>query len=187
MAPLVSIKMEFSAIATSVRRAQSGDKDAWNEIVDEFGPTIWTIVRSFGLNDMDASDAQAAVWLRLLTRIDTIREPERLAGWLRTTARHEALAVIRKRARTDATDPENFESALAATPDPAESVVINDDVRQLREALTLLDAKCQQLLRLLYGEPLLSFAEIAEVLGRPIGSIGPTRARCLEKLKRLMP
>lgn len=178
--------LESSAVVDTVRSAKAGDEAAWNLLVDNFSSMVWAVVRSVGLNEAEASDAHAATWMKLLTRIDSIREPERLPGWLRTTARNEAITVARVRSRVDLIEPHRFDWRVAAGSGTEDRVVAGEDEEAVRQAIVRLDDKCRELLRLLFGEPQLSYDEVAEILDRPIGAIGPTRRRCLEKLRGLL-
>lgn len=165
------------------------DRTAWDELVERYARLVWSVARSFHLDDAATADVTQAVWLRLIEHRDRIREPERLASWLATTTRHEAIAVQRSQHRASPTD--RFE-------DRADRMIVDvDDTvvtgleesklrRDLRVAFVQLSESCQQLLRLVTAEPKIDYATISELIGRPIGSIGPTRARCLERLRSLL-
>lgn len=184
---LSSVRMaESSSVAEVFAGARDGDERAWNELVDRFSSTVWAIARGTGLSDAEASDAQAATWMKLLTRMDSIRSPERLPGWLRTTARNEAITIIRRRSRTDATAPDQFDRFISSDESPEDELEVAEDVALVRESLARLDQPCQELLRLLFGDLVLSYAEVSELLDLPVGSIGPTRQRCLQKLRSLI-
>lgn len=144
---------------------------------------IWNVVRSYRLSDADASDAHAMTWVRLVDHVGSIREPDRIAGWLRRTASNEALAIIRRSRRVESHDPDDFDRRTGNTSAVDARLLVDEDVRRVRRTFRTLDAQCQQLLRLLYGDTTFSYDEIAEIMGRPIGSIGPTRQRCLEKMR----
>jgi RNA polymerase sigma factor (sigma-70 family) len=175
----------FERVATLVARAASGDEIAWDELVDRFAPLVWGIARAHRLSDADAEDVFQATWLILLDHIDRLAQPGRLAGWLATTARREALRVAQHSARTVPIDDEHL--VLSTEPESALAIVLTcerDDV--VRKALATLPTRDQTLLTLLTGEPPRSYEEIAEAMDMPIGSIGPTRARCLDRLRRAM-
>ncbi len=166
-----------------IRAANEGDQAAWDAIVDRFAGLVWATVRAHRLADSDASDVAQTTWLRLVENLDRIHDPERLAGWIVTTTRRECLRVIGRRGRelpTAAT--EVFDRARA---DPVISEILTDerDVALLR-AFETLDERCRMLLRLLAAAEPPSYEQVGVALGMPIGSIGPTRARCLEKLRR---
>ncbi|MFZ0013314.1 MAG: sigma-70 family RNA polymerase sigma factor [Acidimicrobiia bacterium] len=161
--------------------AAAGERHAWDALVDRFGQMVWSVARGFRLDDATAKDVSQTVWLKLIENIDRIKDPERLPGWLATTCRREALKVARAR---DRDIPTEFEFDVEdESPGFDEMLVDDEENRQVVKAFTTLDAVCRQLLRLMLIEPALSYEEISEVTGRPIGSLGPTRARCLDKLK----
>ena len=165
-------------------RAAGNDQSAWNELVDRFGQMVWSVARSFGLDDPTAKDVAQTVWLKLVENCDRIKEPERLPGWLVTTCKREAIRVSRLRNRAI---PTEFEYDVVDESPPLESLLIEDEERRtVVAAFQKLSEGCRQLLRLLTIEPPLSYDEIAEATGRPIGSLGPTRARCIENLKSAM-
>lgn len=161
--------------------AARGDQNAWNALVDRFGQMVWSVARGFRLDDATAKDISQTVWLKLIENIDSIDDPERLPGWLATTCRRESMRVSRRQERDV---PTVFEYDVE---DPAPSMddvlIDNEESRFMVRAFQALDETCQQLLRLMTVEPALSYEDISEATGRPIGSLGPTRARCLEKLK----
>ncbi|MFN0090472.1 MAG: RNA polymerase sigma factor [Acidimicrobiales bacterium] len=163
-----------------LRAAGSGDQRAWDALVDRFANLVWSIARSFRLSTADAADVSQTVWLRLVEHSSRIEDPNRLPGWLRTTTTHECLRAMRYRGRV-----EPFaELETAADPALDAELLADERHRAFSLALAALGHDCQQLLRLLCTDPPLSYADIAEVLGRPIGSLGPQRQRCLERLRR---
>jgi RNA polymerase sigma factor (sigma-70 family) len=161
--------------------AKSGDKTAWSELVDRFSQMVWSIARSFRLDEATAKDVSQTVWLRLVENIDRIDDPERLPGWLATTCRREALRVQGLR---DRVIPTEFEYDVPDERPSLEAMLVEDEeAREVVVAFETLSDDCRQLLRLLTTDPPLSYEEISEVVGRPIGSLGPTRSRCIERLK----
>ena len=167
-------------------RVVDGDEQAWKELVDRYAGLVWSVARSYRLSSASTDDVVQTVWLRLAEHCGRIREPDRLASWLATTTRNEALRVIRGNSRLlpQATIPE---SAELTAPSVEERITDDVTMRAVLRAFAQLSDDDQQLLRLLCTVPPLDYHTIAEMLGRPIGSIGPTRARCLERLKRLLP
>jgi RNA polymerase sigma factor (sigma-70 family) len=162
-------------------RAAAGEREAWDALVERFGQMVWSVARSFRLDDAAASDVAQTVWLRLIENVDRIQDPERLPGWLATTCRREALRVIK---RSERSVPSDFEYDIEDPSPGLESMMIDDEeTREVVLAFGELDEECQQLLRLLTVEPALSYEEISEATGRPVGSLGPTRGRCVERLK----
>jgi RNA polymerase sigma factor (sigma-70 family) len=161
--------------------AANGERDAWDALVDRFGQMVWSVARGFRLDDAAAKDVSQTVWLKLIENIDSINDPDRLPGWLATTSRREALRVSRNYGRAV---PSDFEYDVEDPSPSLEEILINDeDHRFVVQAFKTLDEVCQQLLRLMIIEPILSYEEISGVIGRPIGSLGPTRSRCLDKLR----
>lgn len=169
-------------IADLVGRAANGDEAAWSAIVDRFAPLLWSICRRHRLSGADADDVAQAVWLRLLEHLPTLREPAALPGWLATTTRRECLRV----ARTGRPTQELQEEAI---PDQRAGAVDDDLLRAerfdaVRAAFAVLGERCRRLLALLLQDPPPEYARIGAELGMPVGSIGPTRGRCLDSLRR---
>jgi RNA polymerase sigma factor (sigma-70 family) len=169
-----------------LRRVIDGDERAWNEVVDRFAGLVWSVARSYRLSAAATDDVVQTVWLRLAEHASRIRQPERLASWLATTTRNEALRVIRGNNRLTP-QPTVDDYAEPTTPSVEERVSDDVTLRAVLKAFAGLSPEDQQLMRLLCAVPPLDYQTIAELLGRPIGSIGPTRARCLERLKKLLP
>jgi RNA polymerase sigma factor (sigma-70 family) len=167
--------------AALVAAAAAGDEGAWNELVERFGGLLWSIARSYRLNAADAADVTQATWLRLLEHLGQIREPAQVGAWLATTARRECLRLLRSRGREVPGEAGEVE-ALDDPPETAALAAERDTL--LWAALAELPPRCQRLLRVLMASPPPSYAEVAQALGMPIGSIGPTRARCLDCLRR---
>jgi RNA polymerase sigma factor (sigma-70 family) len=174
--------MESVTHGELLKRASANDQTAWDALVDRFGKVVWSIARSFGLDEATAKDVSQTVWLKLVENLDRIEDPERLPGWLATTCKREALRVSRLRARTVPTD---FEYDIEDEAPSLEAIMVEAEERsEVVAAFHLLGEGCRQLLRLMVIVPALSYAEIAEMTGKPVGSLGPTRARCLEQLGR---
>jgi len=175
----------FSATATLLARAGQGDQRAWNELVDEHSRLLWSVARSFRLDAADANDVVQTTWLRLLEHLDRIEDPTRLIGWLVTTARREAMRVLRRSGR----ERPVIEDTVLDRPDdgpPVDAALLQDERnRALWEAFARLGEKCRQLLRVAVTHPQ-AYEEISEALGMPVGSIGPTRRRCLTQLRALL-
>lgn len=163
-------------------RAGEGDKTAWDALVDRYGNLVWSVARSFRLDNATAADVSQTTWLRLVENLDRIRDPERLAGWLATTARNEALRVVRRTQRElPAVDIEVLTDPVFV--EPMAAILADERGAELLEVFNELSHDCQQLLRLATADPPLEYAEIADLLDRPIGSIGPSRARCLKQMR----
>jgi RNA polymerase sigma factor (sigma-70 family) len=171
------------SIATLVDRASDGDQWAWNAIVARFDRLVWATARAHRLATSDAADVCQTTWLRLVENLDRVREPERLGAWLVTTARRECLRMIRLRGRELATD----ETTAFDRPDEdlvSTQVITRERDSALLRALAALDERCRTLLTLLSAVDPPSYEQIGTALGMPVGAIGPTRSRCLDKLRR---
>jgi RNA polymerase sigma factor (sigma-70 family) len=174
-------------VAQLVRQAAAGDHDSWERLVDKFARLIWAITRDFKLGESDAADVAQATWLRLLEHIDRIQYPERVGSWLAATARNECLRSLASRKRVVlAHDEIQFEGVAARQPDVDEGLLAAERALVVREALTQLPRRWQQLIELLMSDPPVPYAEISDRLDLPIGSIGPTRRRCLAQLQVLL-
>jgi RNA polymerase sigma factor (sigma-70 family) len=175
----------FSATASLLARAAQGDQRAWDELVAEYSRLLWAVARSFRLDPADANDVVQTTWLRLVEHLDRIEDPRRLVGWLVTTTRREALRVVNRSRRER---PAGEESTLDRADDgpPVDTALLLDERdRALWQAYGQLTEKCQVLLRVAVTHPE-AYEEISAALGMPVGSIGPTRRRCLIHLKKLL-
>jgi RNA polymerase sigma factor (sigma-70 family) len=173
------------SVPALVERALAGDESAWNAIVDRYAPLLWSVCRRFGLAHQDADDVVQAVWLRLLEHLPTLRVPAALPGWLVTTTRRECLRHARQsQGRTNNEAPLFADAVDARAPELDEGLLRSERLDALRASFSLLGAKCRDLLRLLLRDPPLAYVDIGAELGMPVGSIGPTRARCLDSLRR---
>jgi RNA polymerase sigma factor (sigma-70 family) len=166
-----------------VEAARAGDADAWDALVDRYLPLVTAVIRRLRLSPADADDVNQTVWLRLVEHLDAVREPRALPGWLATTARHEGLRLIKRRARDLPVDPAGTTFDTPEVVDPGEALVQDLRSHALREAMLDLSEPRRELLLLLLADPPLSYDEISARLGIPRGSIGPTRARALEQLR----
>jgi len=175
---LLAMRPDFTEL---VERARAGDASAWDAIVAGLQGIVWSTLAGFGLSHEDRNDVFAAAFFRLYERIDTIREPQKLPGWMATTTRHEALGIARARQRTESRDDMGERPAPVR---PLDEQLLDDELHvAVRAAFSRLSPQHQDLLRLLTTEPPMSYDEIAELLDIPRGSIGPTRQRCLERLR----
>lgn len=175
--------MDNPPLADLVARARIGDQQAWRDLVERFTRLVWSVARGHRLSHADAADVVQTTWLRLAEHVHTLREPSRLPGWLATTARRESLRVIAGR-RRETPDLLPDEPMLDPSAEPEVVVLTQDRDARLWSAFSGLTLRCQQLLRILSSAPELSYNEVGAVLGIPVGSIGPTRGRCLETLRR---
>jgi RNA polymerase sigma factor (sigma-70 family) len=169
-----------------VRRAAAGEAGPWEELTHRFGGMIVAIARSCRLADADVWEVHQTTWLRLVENIGRIEQPERIGAWLATTAKRESLRLARSRDRLSFDD-----HALALLPDetlpPADAGPLAAEQAMLvRRAFAELPLRCQRLLQHLSQDDVPSYAETSKALSMPIGSIGPTRGRCLEHLCRII-
>ena len=174
------------AVVALVAQAGAGDQGAWHEIVERYAPLVWAICVRYKLTSTDAEDVGQTVWLLLVEQLGKLREPAALPGWLAATTAHECLRVVKAGRRI-----EDLGSSLEdALPLPDEASIEQEVIKaerdaSLRAALAGLPARCRQLLfMLLVRDPPAAYAEIHAALDIPVGSIGPQRARCLDRLRR---
>ena len=173
-------------IADLVNAAREGDDDALGRIVTELSPLLWHVARAAGLSSGDAEDVLQTVWVRLLSHLDGIRTSAALTSWLVVTTRREAWRVRAEGRRQLPID----EEWLGTLPDPGpgseEQVITNDQRRALWVTIGQLSRRCQELLRIIAFVPRPDYQAVAAELGMPVGSVGPTRGRCLAKLRALL-
>ena len=168
-----------------VARAMDGEQAAWDEIVERFAPLVWSICRRFRLSDVDAHDVGQNVWLRLVEYLPSLREPAALPGWLATTTRRECLRVQRLSWQhgKQLAPPEFDLPADEETTQVDRWLISHERDSVLRTAFAQLGERCQQLLAMLMRDPPEPYAKISSNLSIPVGSIGPSRARCLDQLR----
>jgi RNA polymerase sigma factor (sigma-70 family) len=165
-----------------VLAATAGDHEAWAALVDRYTGLLWSVARSFRLPEADAADVVQTTWLRLLEHLDGVDDPDRLPGWLATTVRRECLRLVRLAGR------ESYGPiADVADDSPGLDAALLQDERDaaLWTAFAQLDGLCRRLLRVLMADPPPAYAEVSAALDIPVGSIGPTRSRCLGKLRKM--
>lgn len=178
--------MEDLSTAELFARVKDGDQAAWDALVDRFSSLLWGVARGHRLDTATAGDVVQTVWLKLVEHLDGIREPAALPGWLSVTARRECLRVLRLQGRTRPTDTDDL-VAVEADDDPVDtSVLVEERDQTLWAAFERLGDKCRRLLRVLMADPAPAYEEVSEALDMPIGSIGPTRGRCLSRLRALL-
>jgi RNA polymerase sigma factor (sigma-70 family) len=173
-------------ITDLVRRAQYGDQHAWTTLVKRYAPLVRSICRRFRLTSADTDDVAQTIWLRLVDQLAKMRNPAALAGWIATTTSRECAKTHRaaRPCQTTSWDADTGDIPDTET-ETAESLLLAAERRAaLRQAFTCLPPACQQLLAMLTEDPPVPYAQISARLGIPVGSIGPTRRRCLEKLRR---
>jgi len=176
-----------------VRSAADGDEVAWRGLVARFSSLVWAVARAHRLAHADAADVYQTTWLRLAEHIGRIEHPERVGAWLATAARRECLQSLRSAAKTAPTDDMDRLDITPAGNPTEEAVLAAETEREdaaraaaMWRAFSRLSGRCRELLRILMAAPPPSYAEVAAALGLPLGSIGPTRARCLQRLREEM-
>jgi RNA polymerase sigma factor (sigma-70 family) len=180
-------KLDTTEVAGLVRGAAAGDRRSWERLVDQFARLIWSITAEFRLAESDAADVAQTTWLRLLEHIDRIEYPDRVGSWLAATTRNECLRSLAARKRVVlAQDDEVLTAAVAVGPEVDERILADERDQVVRDALSQLPRRSQRLLELLMADPPTSYAEISSEMGLPVGSIGPTRGRCLAQLRVLL-
>jgi RNA polymerase sigma factor (sigma-70 family) len=169
-----------------VTRAAKGEKQAWDALVERFIPLIWSICRNHRLSNADAEDVGQIVWMQLTGQLGKIRDPAALPGWLATVTRRECLRVMDATHRLPMVgyviDAEIIADERSAAAE--QELLATERHAALREAFAALSPSDQQLIALLLDDPPVSYTEISARLGIPVGSIGPTRRRCVDKLRR---
>jgi RNA polymerase sigma factor (sigma-70 family) len=175
-----------TSVTDLVTRARNGDQQAWDALVERYTVLIWSICRGHRLGDADANDVAQRVWLQLVRHIDQVRDPAVLAGWLTATTRRECLRVPRPAPGSHPPDhgPEAELTAGEQALPAAHELLKAERQAALREAFLALPPCCQQLITLLIQDPPAPHARISATLGLPVGDIGLTRRRCLDKLRR---
>lgn len=184
----VAIGIGATDAAYLVQRAAQGHRWAWERLVAKYSRLIWAMTRDFKLPESDAADVVQATWLRLLEHVDRIEHPDRLGSWLATTARHECLRHLtaRKKLVLVQDDDDALADVVSHQPEVDERLLADERALAVRQALSCLPWRWQRLLELLMSDPPASYVEISAQLGLPVGSIGPTRGRCLERLRELL-
>lgn len=171
-----------------VEAARKGDAQAWQQLVDGHAGLVWSVIRGFRFDTETGKDVFQTVWLRLAEHLDNIREPSRLAGWIGQTTRNECVGLVRQRTKVVVSDevadlPAADDRSTTHFPDPGAGLERSEERAAVAEAFDRLGERCQRLLRLLILDPPLSYEQISEQLELPVGSIGPTRSRCLDALR----
>ncbi len=172
-------------VVALVTRASGGDQDAWHELVDRYAPLVYTICTRYRLNNHDIEDVGQNVWLLLVEQLGKLREPAALPGWLATTTARECLRVVTATHKSERLSTGLDDSVLFV-----DNAVIDEEILMaernaaLGAAFAELPQRCQQLLSMFLSDPPHSYAEIHAELDIPVGSIGPPRARCRDRLRR---
>ncbi len=172
------------SVVALVARAAGDDPGAWNELVDRYAPLVWAICTRYELSSHDSEDVGQTVWLLLVEQLGKLREPAALPGWLATTTKRECLRVVTAGHRSDRLT--SLDDALQFVDDAVidEEILMAERNAGLRVALAELPPRCRQLMSMLLSDPPCSYSEISATLQIAMGSIGPQRARCLERLRQ---
>jgi RNA polymerase sigma factor (sigma-70 family) len=173
------------SVVALVTRAAGSDQGAWNELVERYSPLVWTICVRYQLSGHDIEDVEQNVWLSLVEQLGRLREPAALPGWLATTTKRECLRVVTVARKSQPTGTK-FDDAPEFIDDKMidEEILLAEQNAALRAAFAELPPYCQRLLSMLFSDPPLPYSQISATLGISVGSIGPQRARCLERLRR---
>lgn len=169
-----------------VEAAASGDAQAWDEMVDRYASLVVAVCRHFRLSDADLHDVSQTVWLRLVEHLPDLREPQALPGWLVTTTRRECMRVLDQSRRQTPVES-HWEDGADTESDISAALLESERRSALRQAYASLPEQWQELLRLLLADPPIGYREISRRLGMPPGSIGPTRARVIQRLREAAP
>ena len=174
--------------AALIRACQQGDAAAWDTLVARYERLIFTIARRSGLDADEAADVYQHVFTRLVERIDAIDHPAAIGSWLIKTTQYEAWRRVRRRRNLGTlVDDTQAAAVVDESPSAQELLLLLEEQHQVRTAVATLDERCRRLITLLfYQRDPLPYAQVAAMLGIPEGSIGPMRARCLQKLRRLL-
>jgi RNA polymerase sigma factor (sigma-70 family) len=173
----------YDAATEAFRRWRDGDESALDDLVRVMSPVLWHVVRATGLDKETAEDVVQNTWLTLVRSAESVRDAQAITRWLCTAARREAWRVSKAATRTRPVEDEVLDARMPAQISPESAVVTDDDNRRLWQALGQLPERCQKLLRIVAWEPRPDYSAVAESMEMPIGSIGPTRRRCLDKLR----
>jgi RNA polymerase sigma factor (sigma-70 family) len=174
------------SIEDVVNAARDGDQAAWRELVRRYSGTVWAVARAHRLTQQDAEDVSQTAWLQLATHLRTLKDPAAIGGWLATTVRREIIRLLRRRGREIPSDPHSPAVDIVDDVEHGEEAAVRSELRAIiRMGFARLPEHCRTLLALLIQDPPPSYVEIGDALGIPRGSIGPMRARCLSRLRKV--
>lgn len=172
-------------LAASFDRARGGDRGALNEVIRELNPLLWQVARAQGLSYEDAADVVQTAWLELVRHLDGIRSAQALTAWMVTTTRREAWRV-RARTQRHVGDDAVIHGLVDPNPGPVEDLLTEERDRVLWRHFQALSERCRRLLRIVAEVDRPDYTVVAQALDMPHGSIGPTRGRCLAKLRHML-
>jgi RNA polymerase sigma factor (sigma-70 family) len=176
----------WSPAADAFAAWRAGDRDGLERLVRLLTPALWHVARAYGLDRQSAEDVVQSTLLALVRNADSIREPQAVWRWSTVTAKREAWRVHRAGSREQPVEPADLDGAGPPVPGPEAAVVADDAAVRLWALVARLPELCRRLLRVIAFEQRPNYAAVAAELGRSVGSIGPTRGRCLDKLRRLI-
>ncbi|MEW1691674.1 RNA polymerase sigma factor [Streptomyces sp. NPDC091265] len=166
---------------------ERGEQAAWDEMVDRFGRLIWSVIRGYRMNDVDAEDVRQLTWFRLVQNVSRIRDPERVGDWLATVARRESIKVVTRGKRLVMVgDSETLEGLSGHHESPEQITLRAYRKEEVLQAIGTLSEQCRGVLRLALEDPPASYEEISSTLSMTVGSVGPIRTRCLRRLRRAL-
>jgi RNA polymerase sigma factor (sigma-70 family) len=181
------VELPAAGVGEVVERAIAGDRSAWETLVDRYTGLICSVTRQFRLSDADAADVMQTTWLRLLEHIRQINDTSRVGPWLATTARRECLRLVSNRKRVVLTgDADDLDRCDAVQPEIDASLLAAERSTVVNDALSQLPPRWRDIMTLLSADPPMAYEEISQTLNVPIGSIGPTRRRCLRRLQGML-
>jgi RNA polymerase sigma factor (sigma-70 family) len=161
--------------------ARQGDGSAWAEVVVRYRGLVSSVVRAYRLQDADARDAEQRTWLRLVEHLGSLRDPDRLGGWLATTASRECLRILREGQTLVGLE---IDAVPATEPGVEEQVIDADTAARLWQIVAALPPRGRTIMRALFADEPRPYAEVARATGIPIGSLGPSRARLIDRVRR---
>jgi RNA polymerase sigma factor (sigma-70 family) len=173
----------YDVATDAFRRWRAGDESGLDDLVRLMSPVLWHVVRACGLDRDAAEDVVQSTWLSVVKSADSVRDPQAITRWVCTAARREAWRVSKTAARTRPVEDEVLDARMPLQASPEAEAVTNDENSLLWQALGRLPERCQKLLRIVAWEPRPDYSSVAAGLQMPVGSIGPTRRRCLDKLR----
>jgi RNA polymerase sigma factor (sigma-70 family) len=174
----------WEAAAAAFSRWRGGDSTGLDDLVRQLSPVLWQVVRATGLDREAAEDVVQTTWISLVDHADSIASPQAIAAWLCTSARREAWRASRRATRERPVEDQVLVHGLPDQESPEHQVLLDDEAALVRACLGRLPERCQKLLRIVAAGPRPNYTDVAATLEMPVGSIGPTRGRCLDKLRQ---
>ncbi len=174
------------AAADDFRAWRAGDGAGLERLVRRLTPTLWHVARAYGLPREAAEDAVQNSWVALSRASDSIRDPQAVLSWLCVTTRREAIRTLRESRREDSTEPAALSEAAPPQAGPEDGILADREARILWQKVNALSERCRRLLRVIAFADRPDYQSVSTELGMPMGSIGPTRRRCLDKLHALL-